>query len=374
MSGHILLLAAVSFGQPAGPVPDLATLQRQAVEARMAIRTLHMKLTIDREWHDRYGVSGKSGKVLKFEIWQDADHYRADIFTEGGNKKQDMAVGRRHVYCKNCERPGHVIEYFTDSLVSLSEPGSRYARELFGKTGQTFDPRYLGYTHDTFLNTPRPVTAKNLGLAIVSPERTRPTVEAAMVDGEPAWLVKSTWLRSGAIHRIYILPNKSGSVGLIEGSGKSENYTFRGRYRSELEQDARTGIWFPKKFVREFFENDVLRDLDTVTVHLREFNQPIDPAVFTLAGIGIPDGTEIYIPEIAPPGKPWPRRQFQGGQIVPYKEEVPAVPPPPAVLTQPRPVDSSVVPGRFRLWYAAAAVLFVGAAVLLIRRAVRRAT
>src|SRR5205823_567615 len=109
-------------------------------------------------------------------------------------------------------------------------------------------------------------------------------------------------------------------------------------------------------------------------VHLHEFNQSIDPAVFTLAGIKVPEGEEVWDPSVLSPGTPPPRRQYRGGQIVPYQEKSVDQPLSPEAITQPRPVDPSVVPGRHRWWYAAAAVIFAVIAAVLIRRAVRRAS
>ncbi len=371
MGGYILFIAAAACGY-ADPPPDPAELLRRAVEARMAIHTLHVKMTIELEWHDRYGQKGKGGKVMQYEIWLDANHYRVDIFTEGAPTKQDMAVGRRQVLCQNCERPGHSIHYFQGSPVALMRSDSPLGRSLFAK-GEAFDPRTLGYTRGSYMNTPHPATAKALGLELISPDRSPPTSAAATVEGEAAWVLQSKWLRSGADNRIYLSPGKGGTVGLIEGSGKTDKYSFHSRYLSNLEQDARTGIWFPKKFVGEAFENGAIKDRDTVTVHLREFNQPIDPSVFTLAGMTVPEGVDVLDPTLNLTGIDRPRQQYRGGQIVPYEKLKSAEPPPPESITQPRPVDPSVVPGQYRWWYAAAAVLFAIAAALFIRRAIRRA-
>src|SRR5436190_305324 len=114
MGGSIMLLAALASGHGDMP-PSADSLARQAAETRLAIHTLHVKLTIEREWHDRYGQVGKDGEVKQFEIWLDATHYRADIFTEGSPTPRDMAVGRRRVLCQNCERPGYSIDYIQGS-------------------------------------------------------------------------------------------------------------------------------------------------------------------------------------------------------------------------------------------------------------------
>ena len=245
---------------------------------------------------------------------------------------------------------------------------SPLGRSLFAK-GEAFDPRTLGYTRGSYMNPPHPATAKALGLELISPDRSPPTSAAATVEGEAAWVLQSKWLRSGADNRIYLSPGKGGTVGLIEGSGKTDKYSFHSKYQSNLEQDARTGIWFPKKFVGEAFENGAIKDRDTVTVHLREFNQPIDPAVFKLAGMNLPEGVEVFDPNLPPGGIAPPRLQYRDGQIAPYREK--SVPP--EAVSQPRPVDPSVVPGRYRWWYAGAALLFGIAAAVLIRRAIRSA-
>jgi hypothetical protein len=369
MSTFVILAATAVCGQGLA-TPDPVDLERRAVEARLAIHTLHVKLTIEREWYNWPKGSDKGGKLMHYEIWQDATHYRADIFTERSSSTQDLANGRRWVLCQNCEKPGHTIQYFERSGVALIRPDNPLARNLF-KGGEAFDPRLLGCTTDNHLNMRRPGTAQTLPPEFNSPERSPATVEAAHVDGEAAWVLKNKVIRGGANIRVYFLSGKGGAIGLIESTGKTDKYTFRGRFHSELEQEPRTGIWFPKKFVRETFENDALGDRDVVTVHLREFNQPIDPAVFTLAGIDVQNGELVLDAELNRTGKDRPLMQYRDGQIVPYKPDPSAQP---VTMTQPRPVDQSVVPGRNRWWYAAAAALFTVAAALLLFRAARRKT
>lgn len=370
MGGYVVLVVAATCGQ-GPPPPDPVALERRAVESRLAIHTLHVKLTIEREWHDAYGRPGKGGKVAEFEIWQDATHYRADIFTKSTSMSEDMALGRRRVVCRNCEKPGHAVQYFEGSGVALIPPDNPLLRTLF-EGGDAFDPRLLGCTTSDHVNMPRPGTAKTVPLEYNSPQFTAPTVEAATIDGEAAWLLKNKALRTGVDTRVYFFPNKGGSIGLIEYSGKSEEYAFHGRYHSELEQEPDTGIWFPKKFVGEAFRSGAVKYRDVVTVHLREFNRPIDPAVFTLAGMNIREGAEVYDPSPNRTGKDRPRMQYSGGQIVPYKKDPSAELLLMEAMTQPRPVDPSVVPGRNRWWYASAAVLFGLAAALLLYRAARR--
>jgi hypothetical protein len=271
--------------------------------------------------------------------------------------------------CKNCEKPDHAIQYFEGSGVGLIRPDNPLARSLF-ESGPAFDPRLLGCTTSDYMNMPRPLAAKSPALEYNSPKLTPPTVEAATVDGEAAWVLKNMVIRNGVDNRVYFFPAKGNSIGLIEYSGKSDEYAFYGRYRSELEQDPGTGIWFPKKLVGEAFRNGAVKYRDVVTVHLREFNQPIDPAVFTLAGMNIREGAEVYDPSLNRTGKDRPRLQYRGGQIVPYKEDASARPL--LEVYPPRPVDPSVVPGRHRWWYVSAAALFGLAAAMLLYRAARR--
>lgn len=361
----VALAVGCGQGQPGQPVPGPVALERRAVEDRLTIHTLHVKLTLEQEW---FGTE-KGGKLMHFEIWQDATHYRADIFTERSSMEQDLANGRRQVLCRNCEKPGHVIRYFERSGLSLIPPGNSMASELL-RSGEAFDPRLLGCTTDNYLNMKRPGAAKTLPLIFNSPESTPATVEKATVDGEGAWVLKNTIIRSGSNRRITFFPDKGGAIGLIEYSGKSDSYAFRGRFHSELEQEPRTGIWFPKKFAGETFRNDAIRDRETVTVHLREFNQPIDPAVFSLAGINVRQGELVHDPSLNRTGKDRPLMQYRDGQIVPYERDVSLMT---GAITHPSPVDPSVVPGRNRWWYISAAVFFGLAGMLLLYRARRRA-
>lgn len=381
MSGYLALVAAVACGQ-GQPTPDPVELERRAVEARLAIHSLHVKLTIEREWYGRpwqKGNNGNGGEVMHFEIWQDATHYRADIITERSSVLEDRSIGRRQVLCQNCEKPGHAIRYDERASVALIPPDNPMARDLFKEGTEALDPRLLGCTTYSYLNMPRPRTAKTLPPVFNSPECTPATVEAATVDGEAVWVLRNTMIRSGSNRRISFFPGKGGAIGLIEYSGKTDTYSFRGRFHSELEQEPRTGVWFPKKFVGETFKNDTIRDREVVTVHLREFNQPIDPTVFTLAGMNVRNGALVIDPSLNRTGKERPWTRYQDGQIVPFQPVPYKVDASgqfsPESITQPRPVDPSVVPGRYRWWYVSAAVLFgVAAALLLYRAAHRRAT
>lgn len=347
------------FAQAPAPSVEPAAVEKIALEARRTIRSIHAILVLDQELTRKGQPVQRS--VRKYEIWMDQEHYRADIIKEGEIKPRSD-LGRRAIYCKNCERPGHFVQWVEGLTgVDVVRADSKKAREGFS---EAYDPRLLGYVMSPMSSlTGQGGGAYNLETELSSPALSARTLESAEHEGKRALVLRSKYLKTGADRAVWVLPEKGNSIGLIESSLKTnDGVTHGSRLRSDLARDAKSGAWFPKSCVLEWTENGVVTLREVVSVQSVEINQPIDPRTFTLAGIGVPDGTPVLTPE-----SPVIPLEFRNGGIGPRIENLN-----PSEVPAPIPVNPSAVSGGFRWWYAVAAGLFVAVGVVLLRRAISR--
>lgn len=360
-----LLVFAGCIGMAQGEeLPSASNLERRAITARSGIRSIHLTLYINTEWFDRAGNFEK--RVAKqMEIWQDSVHHRTDM-TEEGKVEQGSVMGKRQVFCRNCERPDHYV-FYVDQVTSIVLQRADDKMKPADRMGLTFDPRLLGYATATHINLSTNKPPYTLETEISSPAFTEHRVSEGDIGDDRAFVLRSTYKATGADHAVWVLPDKGYSVGLIEGSITTKDGNRHSRnHRSELALDVPSGIWFPRKCVLEQRVNDKVVKRETVEAEVRAINRPIPPSVFTLAGMSIPNGTTAFTPESPTVLK----SMLRDGKLLPReKGPIPAAQPP---VPAPRPVDPSSLSGGYRLWYAAATVLFSASAVVLLRRALAR--
>jgi hypothetical protein len=137
---------------------------------------------------------------------------------------------------------------------------------------------------------------------------------------------------------------------------------------SEPARDPVSGTWYTRSYRYRQESNGVVEFDERLVIHHAEIDRPIDPKVFTLAGLDIPVG-EAYRDVTSDRLRYW-----DGSKVVresPIKPVGQANVPVP-IAAAPEPVES--VSSRVRWWAVGAAVLFAGAAVLFLRRAIVRAT
>ena len=71
-------------------------------------------------------------------------------------------------------------------------------------------------------------------------------------------------------------------------------------------------VWFPMTVIFQRKKDEKLVYRNVVTVSDATFNQPVDPKVFTLTGMGIPAGTPIVYKN----GPPHPATMWNGKEVV----------------------------------------------------------
>jgi hypothetical protein len=293
----VIFLAYSLCVQP--PALDPVEYERRAVEARERIRTWHYAAAVT---HERFATGGQksSRQGARFEVWADATRYRADETAvgqwparsqvqlpsaEAGRQPTVLATARTTV-CRGCRADGAYLR-----LIHPGTPATFYqptAEEVDRFERDRLDPRGLGHGAGKGLNPPPP--RGNLvdpGVRYISAE---PTGDAGEV------LVRGTYIKTGSQHRCWVAPDKGYGVtrfelsGPPDAAGKEEPGLV---VENELALDTPSGVWFPKRTrVRTYLKGELASERQ-ITVEVAEFNRPLDPAAFTLAGLRLSPGTPV---------------------------------------------------------------------------------
>lgn len=344
----------MSLGQPPA---DIAAVEAVALSGRRDIRTLYV---VTRREEER---DGQPGKVRKAEatFWMDSDRLRVDHVDH--DPDLGVAAGRRHVEGINCELAGYVLQYQDIPRVAARlEPkgkGSMFPAE------PTFDPRLLGFLPDPFVL----LRHGRLDGVVAATDRTQLRGAQEKLDGTDCWVARFE-KKGGAIRgAIWYDPQKGYQPIRFEFESPTRDQIVRSVQAVTLQ---RVGdVWYPKtlRFTRHLGQRLVQQE--TVEVTQVRINEPIQPEVFTLRGIGIPEGTVFGIPSRRPESWAW-----TGSRLVPNSDylkglrEQGTIPPEPD--TEPVPVIPPADGRRYWL-YGVAAALAVAAGLFLWRAVRRRA-
>lgn len=157
-------------------------------------------------------------------------------------------------------------------------------------------------------------------------ERTEWTIEPERLDEVDT--LKSSYFRAdGQRVTFWIAPELGHSVVQTEFSSLSKQGKRRTqRVHSKLAQHG--DVWFPSECEYTCYSDDELIAHELWIVKNATFNSPIDPAVFTLAGLELPQGTYV-VGDSGQQGKLAPG-VWNGGKLT-------DPPPSPTVLSQPPP-------------------------------------
>ncbi len=230
------------------------------------------------------------------QIWRSGTKYREDsTLVSSGRTPPHPNIGERRVHCLNCERDGHLIATTIcqnsrlSTIVTFPKINEMKSSDILG-----IDWAYYG-CHSGWLGSNRgdPV------LGVFESMKSEPgwTVTRKRRDGfdcivasnqKDSWTT-SVWLRPDlGMNPVYIdkrtaaPDNKYPTVieNVIE-------YTIVGK-----------NLYYPSKVVYAYsFDGRQIRKA-TTTLSDIQFANPINPSIFTLAGLGLQEGQAIVYPEI----------------------------------------------------------------------------
>jgi hypothetical protein len=242
-----------------------------------------------------------------------------------------MGVPIRDVICLNCELGETILEY---QQMGPGDPavGVRLDKKDKGweKHVKVIEPRLVGYV-PTLLLAHR---GKHLEAFVGRPDRQKVSLSKGSWKEQECWVIEYTLLKGDNVH-VWIAPALGNSVVRILVEGNTEGTPFRSVLESDVMRVGSKEMWYPRSVVYATEVNGVAQLTEEIRVTQVAFNEPIDPGVFTLAGIDIAEG--VGIAGTAVKSAPGSRTVWSGSQIVDVKnEDDPA-----------RPV---MEPGRVKLW------------------------
>jgi len=245
-------------------------------------------------------------------VWRDGKKFRVDHFDAQYTPPRPTEDPRdRHVACENCEREGY-------GLVTTVLPGSppvlhlvqfhRLGTWVFDRYCTGFDWRYFGLSNASTCMYQRLHIAADYPKLFDQPD----VLTKSDKRGELPCLVaykntdridRSIWLgEQDGFHPVYF-------EDLIKAGGEPETRTTEVSW-----QRTAGGHLFPARVKHNSMitlGGKKCAFEEVVTVTHADFDSPIDPAVFTVAGLGLNENQVIGFPDLEPQDQP----RWRNGRI-----------------------------------------------------------
>jgi len=212
---------------------------------------------------------------------------------------------------------------------------------------RVFDPRTIGMVPMTLSGLP----FARIDLILTRPDRKGTSTRAESIGGEPVQRVEYE-RKDGCWIRAWISPAKNYSVLGMEVAGQSKDVE---SIECRPKAHNNGAVWFPESVTARRHRNGELIVEEIATIRSAAFNQPVDPALFTVEGLGMPPGHMINDLSNASTGT------WDGEKVVPL-----GAPPPP-------PVDLESGTRRTWLLFSLASAAGAALAFWILRRRMARA-
>ncbi len=335
-----------------------AEIEEKAVAARRAIVSGELRIKAE-----RWDVQGQRRKVYDGEltVFFDGDKVRLERqqFLPAIGKAADgtaektiyVVTDKDFMFYSNVRAsldPRIAAKAGLDKTVvkeSLAE-----ARPVFAVKGRrdqidldghsVFDPRTIGMI-PTWLNG---LHTRPIDLVLTRPDRKSTSTRAESIGGEPVQRVEYE-RKDGCWLRAWISPAKNYSVLRMEIADRRKDGEWVTSIECRPKAHNNGAVWFPESVTARKHRNGELMREEIATIHSAAFNQPVDPTLFTVEGLGMPPGHPINDLSNASAGT------WDGEKVVPFR----APPPPPGDLQ----------PGIRKTWLLLSLASAAAAAVVL---------
>jgi hypothetical protein len=278
-------LNATLYSGIAEDLPAAEDVEKQVLEYRRALKTAEIQLsqaTYSKE-------NGPPDDERRTKIWFDGKKLRNDlVYRLSGEKTYHREIHGRH-----CEREGYLL-YYTDEK---PPPGVAYGLE-FHKIGPdtdpascpVIDPRLLGLIIRPSYNLPD----SHLDEFVRPSDRHPPSIRKTRVNGKELLLVEYTFL-SGTRVREWIATDRGPSIVRMESEyDKDGKPCIHSLVCDFADAPTAGGYWFPKSCTYHYTIDGKMGALrEVATIDVISLNKPIPPEAFTLAGMGITQGSTI---------------------------------------------------------------------------------
>ncbi len=347
MSGSAVI--ADEGGHTSGEAGRLETL---ALEARLALNSGDLAYSVTREQH------GKLRHKRIYQVRFDGDKIRNDVQMAlprtfpGGASSGDPADLYKFVFtATECIFQTEVLndgQRITPILARLGTPEGE--RTLESQVVYRVDPRKIGIVVEDIAS----LHDNPLDEILTSADRMNITLTTVELEGR--FVQRVDYERQSGQHvSILIDPSQGHSVvraSIKDSTDEPPNHEER---ISCVVEEFQPGIWYPRMVDYEDVRSGKVGDRAILRVDQATFNERIDPAIFTLAGMNIPVGVHV---QEEPPWEGRRMRIWDGKELVSPSPlaDVPSGPSGP-------PVGQG--PSHRRVWFALSTLLAVVALALV---------
>ncbi len=281
----LLAVSAVASQGTAAPIPDARTLEDRVVAQRAALARGHIEL------ESSIRIGERSIKTRR-SIYFDGRKIRGDVTRLDGQKSDERDAPAREINCFNDKS----FIYYNDEPIGGGHSMAINLVDLRSftndrETHSVSDPRLLGIAPTDVAM----LVYFRLNALVVGSGTEPRSVSREAYKGQDCYVVSrgaSGGPGKGRL-RLWIAPAKGMGVVRSERRSGSDDSAIVDSVESELERIEGPGIWYPRTcHYRRVEGGKVTREQD-VLVTSATFNQPIDPAVFTLAGMEVPVGKRV---------------------------------------------------------------------------------
>ncbi len=261
----------------------------------------------------------RSGVIsVEFDSRGAKDHYRgkATTYFSGKLRRRDLVVPYEREDPKS-RSYREVICLGETKAVSYSDQVGEGTRTMLtysdltqidpGRFDYGFaDPRLIGLAAIEYSN----LVHYHLEDLFARSDRTGVKLESSSAGGRDCWKL-SYKLHNGTLEEVYIDSDRGWNV-VKRVTMDDETDVLVDTIESELAQFGSPPRWFPSKCRYWRSEKGKITNEETLTVKVIQFNQPVDPKLFTLEGMNILAGTMISArPPLGPGQYYWDGRAIK---------------------------------------------------------------
>jgi hypothetical protein len=285
---QIYLLCGLLVAAGALPVAAADDPGREAIEYRQRIRSGVIDLT-----QDTYDIDGSKRQLARSRrtsIFFDAKHARVDMEIR---YNPDVPF-HREVFGHNCEVADSYMAY-TEQRVEGGLVALKFSAESQGDNSQALsrlvDPRLLGMIAQSSPN----LATRHLEDVIGRTDRQKYRVEHAEWAGENGQrMLFHLPIGNGVDVEALTVAKYGPSIVRIATSWKSnQGERFRRSVDTDYSYNKDAALWFPSRCTFREESNGAPKIEETVAVHVRSINLPLDSSTFSLKGIGVKAATPL---------------------------------------------------------------------------------
>jgi hypothetical protein len=272
---HLMAFVLLAPGQ-AAPA-QISGFERQVIDYRRAIRQAELVMS-----SRTFKNSKEIDREPKTYFWLDGDRLRCDRWL----KLEGEDEPTRRIYCRNCQIDKHFVFYSGQKLPK----GKVMVLDIHEMTRATAPQERIPEFRALGMAAEQIGDSESFEAVLAYPNRENLALTPETLNGVDCQRLSYRVPGGGSV-RAWIAKDRGPSVMRIEIESE-----FRGKrlsFLADSELEKMSGVWFPKKYTYIHRVDGVEVDRRVIDVQVKSFNKPIDPEVFTVAGIGIPPQTPI---------------------------------------------------------------------------------